>query len=190
MSAQTRTAPKLRRPFAAIQSAAVATSKTVNNGIDYCIASQQTIQKNIMSTKYVKMTTKSIEGFSSGVNSKIAPYTAKAEPFVRPVVPYINKAKPYVPPAILATILISLPPVLCVLGFLAFITAPIWITIGFLTAFIWIPVVVCSFFVACFVAFIGTVRYLSTRNGQKLLKNIWAKITSTKMGKQIFYVSA
>jgi hypothetical protein len=77
-------------------------------------------------------------------SAQVAPYTSAAQPYVQPVVPYIEKAKPYVPPAVLAVLLLCTPPMLCILGFVAFITAPIWLTVGFLTAFIWIPALIVS----------------------------------------------
>lgn len=65
--------------------------------------------------------------------AQVAPYTSAAQPYVQPVVPFIEKAKPYVPPAVLAVLLLCTPPMLCVLGFVAFVTAPVSPLIPFLS---------------------------------------------------------
>mmetsp|Transcript_19941 Transcript_19941/g.49862 ORF Transcript_19941/g.49862 Transcript_19941/m.49862 type:complete len:185 (-) Transcript_19941:299-853(-) len=180
----------LRAPWAKIGAASSAVSSTVNAGIDGFLQTNDNVAKSIMANKYVKAAGQSITSIHTGVEGKVAPYAAKAKPYVQPVVPYVEAAKPYVPPAMLALLVVCTPPVLCVLGFVAFITAPVWLTVGFLTAFIWIPALIFATISAFFLAVVCAIRYFSNPPGNTVLKRIWRNISSTTWGKKIFFVNA
>eukprot|EP00285_Hemiselmis_virescens_P018983 CAMPEP_0173385042 /NCGR_PEP_ID=MMETSP1356-20130122/7638_1 /TAXON_ID=77927 ORGANISM="Hemiselmis virescens, Strain PCC157" /NCGR_SAMPLE_ID=MMETSP1356 /ASSEMBLY_ACC=CAM_ASM_000847 /LENGTH=179 /DNA_ID=CAMNT_0014340681 /DNA_START=56 /DNA_END=595 /DNA_ORIENTATION=- len=172
-----------------VAKAGSATASTVNAAVDGFVDTNCNIAKSVMDNKFVKSAGQSILKVHAGVEGKVAPFTDKAKPYVQPVVPYVEAVKPYVPPAILACMVMCTPPVLFVLGLVAFFTAPIWLTVGFLTAFIWIPALIFAAFSAGLMAIVFAIRYFSTPPGNTTAKRFWRNISSTTWGKKIFYVT-
>eukprot|EP00960_Hanusia_phi_P038808 753612-Hanusia_phi.AAC.3 len=114
----------LRLPFRLVASAGEFTAGAVNSLVDTSYAYGKKTSSFIFENKISKSISKSISAIENEFAAKTKPYTAKAKPYIQPVVPYIEKARPYVPYGFLAAMIAMAIPVMMVLAFFAFITAP------------------------------------------------------------------
>jgi hypothetical protein len=135
-----------------------------------------------------------LQSYVTNMTKKCKPYTDQVTPYIKSI-PYMDTAKNNAPLMFALTVIAVSLQIMACIAILALLTFPVWGFLAFITAFLWVTVVLVGTVMIgcglCLTTMVCVVRYFSNPKTKAMEKTkvMWTRYTgSGKMMHKIFYV--